>query len=403
MYLPRTIEKTVSRVSRQFKVLLLTGMRQVGKTTLLTRLGAANRASVTLDDLNDRELAKNDPALFFQTYAPPLLLDEVQYAPEVFSQIKLLADRSDTRGDFWLTGSQQFLLMKNVTETLAGRVAILELHGLSIYEREGRGLLQQPYLPAPKPASALPRKSLPETFATIWKGSLPEVAENDSSFRDNFYSSYVKTYIERDVRQLTHVGDELSFHNFLRVIAARTAQELNLSDIATAVGVSVNTAKAWLSVLRTSGIVHLLQPYFGNFTKRLVKRPKIYFFDTGLCAYLTSWPTPETLASGAMSGAIFETFVVSEILKSHRHNGLDTPLYFYRDNNKVEIDLLIESAGKLHPVEIRKSATPGKGMVASFSVIDDLDKPRGHGALVCLIDKPTPLATDITAHSIWDI
>jgi predicted AAA+ superfamily ATPase len=332
-----------------------------------------------------------------------VLVDEVQYAPALFSQIKLLADRSDRRGDFWLTGSQQFSLMQNVTETLAGRVAIFELHGFSIYEREGLGVEQKPYLPAPSPAAVLRRRNLAETYETIWKGSLPEVALNDNSFRSLYYSSYIKTYIERDVRQLINIGNVQGFYNFLRLLAARTAQELNLSDIAASVGIAFNTAKSWISVLETSGLIFLLRPYSGNFSKRIVKRAKCYFLDTGLCAYLTSWPTPETLEGGAMSGAIFETFVISEIIKSHRHNGLDTMFYFYRDSNMAEIDLLIEQSGMLQPIEIKKSASPKKEMLKHFDAIHALDKPRGHGSLICLTDTPLALLPDVTAHSIWDI
>jgi len=273
----------------------------------------------------------------------------------------------------------------------------------SIYEQEEKGELQQPFLPSSTPASILSRKLLQETYRIIWKGSFPEITLKDDDIWALFYSSFVKTYIERDVRQLVNVGNELSFYNFLKVVAARTGQELNMTDIANALDISLNTIKSWLSVLQASGIIYLLQPYYENITKRMVKRPKLYFLDTGLCAYLTDWNTPEALSSGAMNGAIFETFVVSEILKSYRHNGLQPSFYYYRDSNKAEIDLLIIQNDIFYPIEIKRTASPDKAMIKHFSVLESLGKKVGYGSLICLTERILPLTQNANAISIWDI
>jgi len=403
MYKPRTIEKFVKMANDNFKSLLITGMRQVGKTTVLKDLAADNRKYVTLDNPLSLQLAKEDAYLFFQTNQLPLLIDEIQYAPELFPHIKILVDNTNENGRVWLTGSQQFLLMKGVSESLAGRLAILELMGFSIYEQESKGNLQRPFIPSLAPASIVSRKSLAETYRIIWKGTFPEITLRDDGVWSLFYSSFIKTYIERDVRQLVNIGNELSFLNFLKVVAARTAQELNMTDIANSLDISLNTVKSWLSVLQASGVIFLLQPYYENITKQIVKRPKLYFSDTGLCAYLTGWNTPETLSEGAMNGAFFETFVVTEILKSYKHNGLQPNFYYYRDNNKVEIDLLIEENGIFYPIEIKRTANPNKHMIKNFSILESLGKKTGYGSLICLTEQILPLTRNANAISIWDI
>ncbi|MDR2970583.1 MAG: ATP-binding protein [Bacteroidales bacterium] len=399
----RTIETVIKRANKNFKALLLTGTRQVGKITVLQSLLNEDRTYISLDDVLSLKLAKEDPYLFFQTYKPPLLIDEIQYAPELFSHIKVLIDKDVQFGQVWMTGSQQFLLMKGVSESLAGRLAVLELYGFSIYEREDKGNLQLPFLPSRTPSRILSRKSLSETYRIIWKGAFPEITLKGDEFWSLYYSSFVKTYIERDVRQLLNIGNELSFYNFLKVIAARTGQELNLTDISNSLDISLNTVKSWLSVLQASGIVYLLQPYYENITKRLTKRPKLYFLDTGLCAYLTDWNTPEALSSGAMSGAIFETFVLTEILKSYKHNGLEPSFYYYRDSNQVEIDLLLLQNDTIYPVEIKRTATPDKKMIKHFSVLESFGKNVGYGSLICLTENVYPLTQNANAISIWDI
>jgi len=399
----RTIETVIRKIDRNFKVLLLTGMRQVGKTTVLINIADTTRTYITLDDVLSLKMAKEDAYLFFQANKLPILIDEIQYAPELFSHIKMLVDASSQFGQVWMTGSQQFLLMKGVSESLAGRLAVLEMLGFSIYEQEGKGSLQKAFLPSETPTSLLSRKSLAETYQIIWKGSFPEITLKDNEMWAIFYSSFVKTYIERDVRQLLNVGNELAFYNFLKTVAARTAQELNMSDIANSLGISLNTVKSWLSVLQTSGIIYLLQPYYENVTKRIAKRPKLYFTDTGLCAYLTDWNTPETLSAGAMNGAIFETFVFTEILKSYKHNGLNPSFYYYRDSNKAEIDLLIVENGIFYPVEIKRTASPDKSMIKNFQILENLEKKTGYGSLICLTDKVIPLTHNANAISVWDI
>jgi predicted AAA+ superfamily ATPase len=402
MYKERTLRQTVLNASKSFKIVLITGMRQVGKTTFLKHIDQDDRQYVTLDNPKDLLLAKDETDLFLQTYKPPIFIDEIQYAPEVFKYIKMHVDRSQKKGDIWMTGSQQYSLMKGVTESLAGRIAIINLFGFSIYERENKGELQKPFIPWVSPRPLLKRKDLSETYKIIWKGSFPEIADSSENNWSLFYSSYVKSYIERDVKQITKVENELSFMKFLSVAAARTGQELNISDIAKDVEVSPNTIKGWISILETSGIIYLLKPYFKNITKRFVKRPKLYFLDTGLCAYLSSWNTWKNLESGAMSGNFFETFVISEIIKSYHHNGQFPLLYYYRDSNQNEIDLLIEANDKFHPIEIKKTANPTKNDIKSFEILTSIEN-IGYGSLICFTDKARPLTKNVNAISIWDI
>ncbi len=330
MYLKRTLEEYAKKASAQFPVLMVTGARQVGKTTFLRHLMTDDRTYVTLDDQFVLDLARRDPALFFQRYRPPVLIDEIQYAPELLPYIKMIADSSENTGGIWLTGSQQFQLMQGASESLAGRVAIINLLGLSQRERLGLADSSRPFVP--KDSEELmrdansPALGLGEIYEMIWRGSYPAVVASADMDRDLYYSSYLQTYLQRDVRDLAKVGDELVFSRFLRATAARTGQLVNLTDLARDADISVNTVKNWLSILESSGVIYLLEPYFSNITKRLVKSPKLYYLDTGLCAYLTGWSSPETLESGAMSGAIFETWVVSEVLKSSIHNGEQAPV-----------------------------------------------------------------------------
>ena len=400
----RTLSKTIHAISDSFPVLMVTGPRQVGKTTLLeicAKEGApAPRAYVTLDDMDARALARRDPALFLQTWQPPLIIDEIQYAPELFSAIKIMVDRDKRNGLFWLTGSQKFQLMRGITESLAGRVAIIDLLGLSQAELDGRAALSQPFVPtaqwiaaargnAPKPLMAV--------FRQIWLGSFPRLVAQGAKTRDMFYRSYIQTYIQRDVQDVLKVSDQLAFNRFLAAVAARTGQLLNYANLARDVDIDNKTAKAWLSVLETSGLVFLLQPYHTNLTKRMVKTPKLYFLDTGLAAYLTKWPDAASLEVGSMSGAMLETWVVSEIVKSYWHNGLEANLYFYRDTDQQEVDLLIESGDTLYPVEIKKTASPSQNARRQFAVLDKLDKTIGPGAVLCLVERDIPLSQSVTA------
>ena len=400
---PRTLKSTVLNTAATFPVILVTGPRQVGKTTLLRMCADPNINYVTLDDMALRQIAKEDPALFIQTHKTPLIIDEVQYAPELFPYIKLAVDNSKLKGQYWLTGSQQFHLMKNITESLAGRVGILKLLGLSLAEAEGKGEKADPFIPnadllnKKKNTNRLDTLSL---FEKIWRGSLPEVVLNPKMDPDIFFSSYVQTYIQRDVRDLTQVADEATFLKFMRSIAARTGQLLNMADLARDVDIDPKTAKSWLSILQTSGLVLLLEPYYTNLSKRMIKSPKLYFLDTGLCCHLTRWTSAETLLNGAMSGAVFETFIITETVKSYIHNGKTADFYFYRDKDQKEIDLLIEQNGKLYPVEIKKTAIPNKSHIKHFSVLKSLKLKTGIGALICLTETPLALTSDVYAFPV---
>jgi predicted AAA+ superfamily ATPase len=404
----RTLSKTIHATSDSFPVLMVTGPRQVGKTTLLEICAkegtpAQQRAYVTLDDMDARALARRDPALFLQTWQPPLIIDEIQYAPELFSAIKIMVDRDKRNGLFWLTGSQKFQLMRGITESLAGRVAIIDLLGLSQAELDGRAALSQPFVPtakwitAARAASANTHKPLMAVFQQIWLGSFPRLVAHGVKTRDLFYRSYIQTYIQRDVQDVLKVSDQLAFNRFLAAVAARTGQLLNYANLARDVDIDNKTAKAWLSVLETSGLVFLLQPYHTNLTKRMVKTPKLYFLDTGLAAYLTKWPDAASLEVGSMSGAMLETWVVSEIVKSYWHNGLEANLYFYRDTDQQEVDLLIESGDTLYPVEIKKTASPSQNASRQFGVLDKLGRTIGIGAVLCMVERDIPLSQSVTA------
>jgi len=399
MYVPRTIEPFVKSASEQFPVLLVTGARQVGKTTFLQHLSRGGREYVTLDDPGIRELAKEDPALFFQRFTPPVLIDEIQYAPELLPYIKMIVDRSHQPGLFWLTGSQPFHLMKGVSESLAGRVSVLHLLGLSRHEQTRTSGESGPFIPEPEEIDRRLRTGIPlslkSLYHTIWRGSFPIVAMDEKIDRDLFYGSYVQTYLQRDVRDLSRVGDEMAFLRFLRASAARSAQLLNMAELARDADIGFNTAKSWISILQSSGIVYLLEPYHNNITKRLVKSPKLYFLDTGLCSYLTEWSSPETLEAGAMSGAILETWILSELLKGYWHNGRRASFYFYRDKDSKEIDLVISKDGTLYPIEFKKTSSPRKEDVRSFNVLEKLSIPIGPGGLICLSETSIPLSPTV--------
>ena len=401
MYVPRTLESFGLTASQQFPVLLVTGARQVGKTTFLRHLSEAGRAYVTLDDPLVLDLARRDPALFFQRFRPPLLIDEIQYAPGLLPYIKMEVDRVRSPGAFWLTGSQHFHLMRGVSESLAGRVAVVSLLGFSRREMIGQGRGGGPFLPtlheiAEREGSG-GHVSLRELYRLIWRGSFPAIALNEEMDRDLFFSSYLQTYLQRDVRDLARVGDEMAFLRFLRIAAARTGQLLNLSQFARDADISVNTAKNWLSIMQASGLVYLLEPYHSNLSKRLIKSPKLYFLDTGLCAYLTAWSSPETLEAGAMSGAVLETWILSELLKSYWHHGRRAPFFYYRDRDTREVDLLIVQDDVMYPLEFKKTASPGSADIRHFGALAKLGMRVGQGGVICLIERSLPLSDSALA------
>ena len=393
MYIRRHIELTINRISRMYPAVIITGPRQVGKTTVLKQV-CKGIQYITLDDPGIMEYAKKESGLFFRTYTPPVVLDEVQYAPELFPYIKMIADETKEKRLFYMTGSQAFHLMKNVTESLAGRIGILQMLGLSLRE-----ILEiedsTPFIPTSEyienTRKGLKDLSHQDIWEIIHRGSMPRLYQEDidEHFWRQFYGDYIRTYIERDVRALTQIGDHTAFLQFMRLLAAMTGQMLNYSRIAKDIGKSVDTVKSWVSVLRTSGIVFLLQPYYNNFNKRVVKTPKIYFLDTGLVSYLTGWYASEQLQFGAMNGSIFETFVISEIIKGYYNRGYDDLGFsYYRDKDMNEIDLIIESNGVLHLIEIKKTGNPGKQDIKAFVKLDGNEqKPVGEGGIICLSDS----------------
>ncbi|MBR0414131.1 MAG: ATP-binding protein [Clostridia bacterium] len=398
MYYSRQAEKTIQALSKMFGAVLVAGPRQVGKTTMLENL-CEDINHIALDDPILRASAEEESNTFFKDNPPPIFLDEIQKAPSLFEQIKILLDKSKKKGQFYMCGSQQFKMMKGVSESLAGRIGLLTLLGFSLREIYKMNC-DLPFIPTEEYFETRKKQAANIAYDEIWniihRGSMPELCSNPEFDWQMFYSAYVRTYIERDVREITEIGDTVKFTKFMVAAAASTGQLLNLASLARDVGISNPTAERWLSVLVSSNIVYLLPPYYNNVTKRAVKTPKLYFLDTGLAAYLTKWNTPDVLKTGAMAGAFFETFVISEIIKSYYNKGiLDLPLYFYRDKDMKEIDLLIENAGTLHPIEIKKHADPSQKDIASFAVLDKIaGTKRGSGGVVCLYEKLLTLKGD---------
>ena len=405
MYIKRALEEEILKTSASFPVLLLTGPRQVGKTTLLRHLGGEKRGYVTLDDPDARLLAKNDPAMFLQRYTPPVIIDEIQYAPEILPYIKIRADRSQNRGDFWLTGSQIFHSMKDVSESLAGRVGIMNLLGLS--GSEIAGVTSEPFTTEPQRLMArlntVPKMSLIDIYERIFRGGMPALYTSQNINLETFFSSYISTYLQRDIRNLAQVADEMAFFNFMGCVAARTAAPVNYDELARDAGISAPTAKKWLSVLVSLRVVTLVQAYHNNALKRIIKMPLLHFLDTGLCAYLLKWGSAEVLERGAMSGAFFESWIFSEIYKSYLNAGKEPPIFYYRDKDKREIDLLLVENGKLYPIEIKKAVSPGTGAVKHFNVLQPATEPErfgaleqhkleiGSGAVVCMANDLLPV------------
>ena len=405
-YISRNLETVVAEVTREYPVVLVTGPRQVGKTTMLQKLmEGTERKYVSLDDMNERALAKSDPELFLQLHKPPVLIDEVQYAPELFTYIKINVDMNHAPGAFWLTGSQMFKLMHGVQESLAGRVAVLSMTSLSQaelcnssaipFEVDLEGLLKREKV----------RKNADtcEIFERIFKGSMPAIVSGQNSNSQIFYNSYLASYIERDVRELSNTIDSLKFMRFVTAVAARCSQMLNVSDIAQDADINQKQAKDWLQILETLGIIFYLHPYSNNLLKRLVKTPKLYFYDTGLVCYLTKWSNARVLECGAMNGAALENYVVSEIVKTYLNAGRKPYMYYYRDKDAKEIDIVLEHDGILNPIEIKKTSNPGTELTKVFSLLDKASVPRGKGAVICM--KPHVSAIDKENYivPVWTI
>ena len=408
MYITRDIEQTINRISGQFKVLLLTGARQVGKTTLLKHLAqGSGRTYVTLDDLAVRSLALSDPALFLQRYTSPLLIDEIQYAPQLLSYIKIYADNGAKNGDIWLTGSQRLPLMQGVTESLAGRVGIIDLQGLSANEINSTDNTE-PFLPEVgllfNRMNNAKKQSLKEIYKLIWQGSMPAMYNGGEQDWQSYYASYVQTFLQRDVMKLLQINDEMVFFCFLCAAAGQTGKMINYAELAKAAEISAPTAKQWIKTLEAAGIIYLLQPFMPPGAKYIVKAPKLYFFDTGLAAYLTRWLNADALEAGAASGEFFETWVVTEIYKSYANKGIVPLLYYLRNFNGKEIELIIWQNGTAYPVAIKKSAYPSKA-VKTFAILEPVSADAkiqiGAGGIVCLIDDLLPASDNLYYIPAW--
>lgn len=422
-YIPRALEPVVRRYSQHFKAVLVTGPRQVGKTTMLKHLmqqeagRGIERTYVTMDNTALREAAKADPALFLQRYRPPMLIDEIQKAPELLPYLKILLDEADKNGQVWLTGSQPLHLMKHVSESLAGRVGIIEMLGLS--HAEIAGIPSIPFEPSPSyftnRVAVAPAMNVDTVFDNLFAGSLPGIRALPDDLRPGGWESYLDTYIMRDIRDLTQVTDELKFRRFIAAAAALTSRPVVYSELARLADIDEKTAKAWLSLLVSSYLVKIVPPYANNLLKRLSKQPIMHFTDTGLAAYLAGWTSAKTLELGAMSGQIFETYVFDEIAKSYINSGKHPPLHFFRTNDKKEIDLLLEQDNVLYPVEVKKTASPSQAMTKSFRALrpvkgddapDDLaalKRDIGCGTVVCMASDTLPLNEDTWAFPVWGI
>lgn len=393
-YITRELERKFRKLNDFFKVILVTGARQVGKTTMLKHLAGSDRTYVTMDNAMVRTLAQEDPVLFFQTYKPPVLIDEVQKAPELFEQIKIICDESDEKGLIWLTGSQQYTMMKRVRETLAGRIGILELYGLSAREKAGLvfdddldfslSVLQARQRKCPK-------NDVIQVFRHIWEGGMPQVQGVDDELRQAYFSSYVDTYLMRDVTEVGGITDAVRFRKFLVGCAALVAEQVNYATLAESADIAPVTAKEWLKMLEGLGIVYLLAPYANNALKRLSKTPKLYFCDTGLAAYLSMWLTPDTLRNGAASGHYYENYVVMELVKNYAYAKSKANITYFRDTNTKEIDVFVEENNVIHPLEIKKSAAPDRREIKKYSVLDKASLNRGNGGIICMCEEPIPI------------
>jgi len=403
MYFHRHIEPTIERIAKRKPVIVLTGARQVGKSTMLKTV-YKNINYITLNRPFVRESAKENPSTFFEVNRPPLIIDEIQKAAELFDYIKDIVDEDEDKkkGQFYLTGSQSMKLMKNIGESLAGRAGVVKMLGLSMREISNVTCCE-PFLPSREYMEEMDKAKIghdyERTIGCIHRGFFPELYETESDLLDwsDFYSSYFQTYIEKDIKDVLNIQDESAFIKFVRAAASLTGEMLNMATIAEMCGKDVKTVRAWLSVLESGGLVYLLEPYYNNFSKRLTKTPKLYFLDTGLACWLLGWNTPGQLANGAMWGHMFESFVFAEILKSYYNNGIAKPsLYYYRDADKNEIDLLIENGEAVHPVEIKTTGDPNRSMVKAFGCLDNIPgKKAGVGAVVCLAKDRLPISENV--------
>jgi len=416
--LKRTIIDAISGISSAWPVLLLSGPRQVGKSSTLNMMKEKERKLVCLDNIAARELAINDPKMFLEKYPPPVIIDEIQYAPNLFTYIKTWVDerrysyksgkkKSDNpAGAFWLTGSQKYSLMKGIQESLAGRIAVIDLLGFSYKESIKKPNESKPFSPDKVDINKTTKKrTVMDVYRDIWNGSFPELIVNPQVGRDKFYNSYMQTYIERDVKDFQGITNEIKFFKFVSAIAVRTGNLINFDDLARDCDIDRRTAQKWLDTLRSSGLVYLLPPYSTNINNRIVKTPKIYFLDTGLACFLAKIDSPEVLEKSYLNGAMLETHVLCEILKSYWHNGEDCRnLYFYRDSNKKEIDFILEKNMTLFPIEVKKTSSPDSNACSNFCILDNLNRTAGKGAVICLSQDIMPIPQkNAVVVPVWEI
>lgn len=394
-YIHRSLERKVKKMNESFKVIMVTGARQVGKTTMLKHLAeGSNRTYVSMDDADLRELAENDSKLFFQIYQPPILIDEVQKAPALFEQIKIMSDESDERGRFWLTGSQSKKLMKQAGDSLAGRIGVLKMYSLSAKEIAGNAedtFEDFSAISMMQRSKSYPKNNILDIYTRIWEGGMPDILSMDNEMRREYWNSYIEAYLMRDAVDDNGIKDTEGFRKFLRACAAFSGNLLNYNDLGNAAEISGVTAREWIKVLQSMGIIYLLEPFHSNELKRMVKTPKLYFCDTGFCAFLSSWTSRDTLMNGAASGHYLENYVVMEMLRNSVYGENDAKLNYYRDTNQKEIDLVIDSDGILHPFEIKRAASPDKKPIKSFSLLAKSGRTIGSGGIICMAEKPLPI------------
>ena len=380
----REVKERIKKINSTFRVLVVTGPRQVGKTTLLESMMPENMTKVSLDDETLKKEAQENPKIFLDSYPTPLFIDEVQYAPQLFPYIKMKVDTNKERGQYWLSGSQLFDLMKNVTESLAGRAGIVKMNSFTYSE-----ILQNSEKEIFDPQKLKQKEYIDvnKIFERIFNGGMPELYDIEDMDRNDFYYSYINTYIEKDIKKIKNIGNIESFKKFMRDIAIRTGTTLNYSDIANDVGVAVNTIKDWVSILVSTGIIYLLEPYSSNKLKRLTHMPKIIFMDSGLACYLANWENAKALQLSEISGHFFESYVVSELIKSYDNKGINLEISHFRNKETEEIDLILFKNNTLYPLEIKKTANPRKDMIKNFRHLEKVNMKLGNGGIICLYDK----------------